>query len=267
MLMLGPGTAGDSPVVSNLLAAAGSGLDVFSYHHYGALSERCVGNTNSDAALSEHWLSRTDGSFSVNRTLRDRFEPGKQIWLTETAEAACGGNRWAATFLDTFRYLDQLGRLARAGVQVVMHNTLAASDYGLLDEMTLKPRPNYWGALLWRQLMGPGVLDTGVAIRAGLHVYAHCQRGVPGGVALLVINNDPTAPHELTLAEPAQRYTLDAANLADGSVRLNDATLSLTDTGDLPRLAGVAELPGTVTFAPASIVFLAVPTAGNAACR
>ncbi len=56
-----------------------------------------------------------------------------------------GGNRWDSTFLDTFRYLDQLGRLARAGVQVVMHNTLAASDYGLLDETTFRPRPSYLG--------------------------------------------------------------------------------------------------------------------------
>ena len=31
-------------------------------------------------------------------------------------------------------YLDQLGRLARQGVNVVMHNTLAPSDYSLLDE-------------------------------------------------------------------------------------------------------------------------------------
>src|SRR4030081_2768726 len=51
-----------------------------------------------------------------------RIEPGKRLWLTETADAACGGNPWASTFLDTFRYLDQLGRLARAGVQVVAHN-------------------------------------------------------------------------------------------------------------------------------------------------
>ena len=40
------------------------------------------------------------------------------MWLTETAEAACGGNPWASTFLDTFRYLDQLGRLAKAGVKM-----------------------------------------------------------------------------------------------------------------------------------------------------
>jgi hypothetical protein len=37
---------------------------------------------------------------------------------------------WANTFLDTFRYLDQLGRLARQDVRVVAHNTLVASDYG-----------------------------------------------------------------------------------------------------------------------------------------
>ncbi|PYQ20217.1 MAG: hypothetical protein DMF81_19290 [Acidobacteria bacterium] len=63
------------------------------------------------------------------------------MWLTETADAACGGNPWASSFLDTFRYLDQLGRLARQGVQVVAHNTLVASDYGLLDEGDLTPKP------------------------------------------------------------------------------------------------------------------------------
>ena len=36
--------------------------------------------------------------------------------------------------LYTFRYLNQLGSLARLGVQVQMENTLNASDYGLLDE-------------------------------------------------------------------------------------------------------------------------------------
>ena len=88
--------------------------------------------------------------------LRDRLEPGKPLWITETADAACGGNSWASTFLDTFRYLNQLGSMAQRGVQVVMHNTLDASDYGLLDENTLAPRPDYWGALrggnLWNNL-------------------------------------------------------------------------------------------------------------------
>src|ERR1019366_8764290 len=98
------------------------------YHYYGTLSKRCIGTRSPEAALSEASLSRTDRTLAFYKSLRDRFAPGKPIWLTETAEAACGGDPWAASFLDTFRYLDQLGRLARAGVQVVMHNTLAASD-------------------------------------------------------------------------------------------------------------------------------------------
>jgi hypothetical protein len=268
MMVLGPGTIGDTASASDLVAASVPGsVDAVSYHHYGALSERCNGSAAPEAALSEAWLSRTDQTLSFYRLLRDRFEPGKPIWLTETAEAACGGNRWAATFLDTFRYLDQLGRLAKAGVQVGMHNTLAASDYGLLDERTLVPRPNYWGALLWRQLMGTTVLDSGVPLQAGLHLYAHCQRNAPGGVALLAINTDRDIAHSLTLPDASERFTLDAASLQDGTVRLNGKPLQLDLTDDLPGIAGVRTAAGTLTLAPATITFLSIPEARNSACR
>jgi hypothetical protein len=266
--VLGPGAIGETASASDLLVAAGpGGVDAISYHYYGTLSERCSGASTPEAALSEVWLSRTDQAIDFYRTLRDQFEPGKPIWLTETADAACGGNRWAASFLDTFRYLDQLGRLARAGVQVVMHNTLAASDYGLLDEKTLAPRPNYWGALLWRQLMDSTVLDSGVPIQTGLHVYAHCQRGTPGGVVLLVINTNRDAPRSLTLPYASERFTLDAAGLRDTTVRLNGTTLALGAGDELPPIVGAPTTANTVTFNPTTITFLAVPTAGNNACR
>ena len=266
--VLGPGTVGQTSLASDLLAASGSdGVDAVSYHHYGTLSERCAGTSAPEAVLSEEWLARTDQTLAFYRSLRDKFEPGKPIWLTETAAAACGGNRWDASFLDTFRYLDQLGRLARAGVQVVMHNTLAASDYGLLDEKTLAPRPSYWGALLWRQLMGSIVLDPGVQIQTGLHVYAHCQRGTPGGVTLLVINTNRDAPRSLTLPYASERFTLDAAGLRDKAVRLNGTTLALGAGDELPPIVGAPTTANTVTFNPATITFLAVPAAGNNACR
>jgi hypothetical protein len=266
--VLGPGTVGETASASDLLAASGpGGVDAFSYHHYGTLSERCSGTSAPDAALSEEWLSRTDQTLTFYRFLRDKFESGKPIWLTETAEAACGGNRWAATFLDTFRYLDQLGRLARAGVQVVVHNTLAASDYGLLDENAFAPRPNYWGALLWRQLMGSTVLDSGVPIQTGLHVYAHCQRGTTGGVSLLIINTDRNAPHSLMLPTASLRYTLEAASLRDADVRLNGRPLALDPGDELPPIAGVPTTANTVTFKQATITFLAISAAGNNSCR
>jgi Glycosyl hydrolase family 79, N-terminal domain len=267
IIVLGPGAVGETAFASDLLAESGpGGVDVVSYHHYGTLSERCGGTSAPEAALSEALLSRTDQTMNFYGTLRDKFAPGKPIWLTETAEAACGGNRWDATFLDTFRYLDQLGRLARAGVQVTMHNTLAASDYGLLDEKTLTPRPNYWGALLWRQLMGSVVLDSGVPIQTDLHVYAHCQRGTPGGVTLLVINTSRDTPRSLALPDASERYTLDAASLQDATVRLNGNALALSARADLPRIMGAPTMAGTLAFAPATITFLTTPAAGNNAC-
>ena len=193
-------------------------FDVFSHHFYGAVSQRCKSlgerpgnirnvNTSAAEALSEAWLSRADQGQSYYRQMRDRFAPGKPIWITETAQTACGGDPWSSTFLDTFRYVDQLGRLAKQDVSIVFHNTLAASDYALIDDRTWLPRPNYWAALLWRRLMGETVLDAGQN-RGDLHVYAHCLRGRPGGVALVAINLSTTATAQLALPVPAERYTL-----------------------------------------------------------
>jgi heparanase len=279
-LVLGPGSSGEGLVPEpaapipgilrsqDLLAAAGTPLDAFSYHFYGAVSERCArtmphAGTSAEAALSAEWLSRTERAAGFYAGLRDRFAPGKPLWVTETAEAACGGNRWAATFLDSFRYLDQLGRLARRGVQIVMHNTLAASDYGLLDEATFAPRPNYWAALLWRRLMGTTVLDASVA---GPNIYAHCLRNSAGGIAVLVLNLDRAFPQTFDLAARAQRYTLTAVQLTDTAVQLNGAPLQLGLDDSLPTLTVVTAGPGRLDVPPASISFLAFPDARNPAC-
>jgi heparanase len=283
LVILGPGSVGERASggfgsvprmlkTRDLLVAAGPGVDAFSYHHYGAVSQRCAGagtamTTTPEAALSEDWLSRTDATLAFYRSLRDEFEPGRPMWLTEVADAACGGNPWASSFLDTFRYLDQLGRLARQGVQMVAHNTLVASDYGLLDEGDLTPKPKYWGALLWRKLMGTTVLDSGVPVRAGLHAYAHCLRGTPGGVALLLINTDRQASQALTLPTKTERYTLAATDLLGRQVQLNGTDLTLGSNDDLPRLTGVPIPAGDLTLPPATITFLAVPGAGNRSCR
>jgi hypothetical protein len=282
MQILGPGGVGEGTPLAppfmhlltseDILKATGLVFDIFSYHSYGAVSSRCAVmgtamGTTKEAALSVDWLSRGASAEAFYAALRDHYEPGKPIWNSETGQAACGGDSWASTFLDTFRYLNQLGSLARAGVQVQMHNTLDASDYGLLDEKTLEPRPDYWAALLWRRLMGTTVLDPGLSPSANLHLYAHCLRDHPGGVALLAINADKDAEQALHLSVGAERYTLTAANLADSIVDLNGKRLELGPDDALPVLRGAAVHSGTVTLAPASITFLAFPRAGNAGCK
>ncbi|MCU1324925.1 MAG: hypothetical protein JWN34_295 [Bryobacterales bacterium] len=281
MILLGPGGVGEgfelAPIglagnqlkSEDLLKATGPAFDAFSYHSYGATSKRCASmgpasQTTPEAALSEDLLSRAGKIEQFYAALRDKYEPGKPIWLTETADAACGGNPWASTFLDSFRYLDQLGRLAKRGVQVVMHNTLASSDYGLLDENSFAPRPNYWSALLWRRLMGTAVLNPGASSSPGLNLYAHSLRGVAGGVAVLAINasNDTQS---LQIATGAERYTLSAAELQSSSVQLNGTELKLAENDAVPHIEGVKVPSGTITLAPRTITFLAFPNAKNSA--
>jgi hypothetical protein len=86
-------------------------------------------------------------------------------------------------------------------------------------------------------------------------------------VVLLVINNDRRGSHSLKLPVASERYMLDAANLQDATVRLNGRAIALGANDELPRFAGAPTAAGSITFAPATITFLAIPTAGNAACR
>jgi hypothetical protein len=282
MLILGPGAAGEGTLMTpssmhmltsaDLLTATGPVFDAVSYHSYGAVSSRCAifgapATTTSAAALSEEWLARPDRIEGFYGGIRDRFEPGKPLWNTETAQAACGGDRWASSFLDSFRYLNQLGILAERGVQVHMHNTLAASDYGLLDETTYAPRPNYWAALLWHKFMATTVLDPGPSPSPGLHLYAHCLRNHPGGVALLAINASRDAAQTLQVSTPSDRYTLTAQDLQDTHVQLNGVELQLGAGDALPELNAIRTHSGPINFAPASITFLALPKAHNATCQ
>jgi heparanase 1 len=281
-ILLGPGSVGEGidfvPVKllpsKELLDAMGpNAVDVFSYHFYGAISERCgaamgaKGTTNPSAALTEDWLTRTSTVENFYAGLRDTYAPGKPIWLTETGQTACGGDRWASTYLDSFRYLDQLGRLARRNVQVVMHNTLAASDYGLIDEKTLTPRPNYWAALLWHNTMGTTVLDAGPAPSNSVHLYAQCMKDQPGGVTLLALNLNPTDKQTLSVPEKSTRYTLTATDLMDRTVQLNGKDLMLSANGDVLTPIGLATAKGNLILPAVSITFLTVAGANNPVCK
>ncbi|SEG55474.1 Glycosyl hydrolase family 79, N-terminal domain [Bryocella elongata] len=279
--LLGPGSVGEGiPFVpvkivpsTDLLQGMGpNSVDAFSYHFYGTISERCAKamgpnqGTTPAAALTEEWLDRTTRVEEFYASLRDKYEPGKPMWLTETGQTACGGDRWASTFLDSFRYLDQLGRLAQKNVQVVMHNTLAASDYGLIDEATLAPRPNYWAALLWHRTMGATVLDPGPSPSATVHLYAQCAPGKPGAVTLLAINLNRTEAAAIELPQAADRYTLTAGELESRDVLLNGKELSLTARDELLSITGEATKAGLQPLPAASITFFELAGAKNAAC-
>lgn len=241
--------------------------DAFSFHFYGGGSERCGGAVmghSIEKALSAGWLDQLDPALARIKAMRDQVAPGVPLWNTESGETACGGNPWASRFADSFRFVDTLGRSAQQGVRVFIHNTLAASDYALLDEHSYNPRPNYWAAVLWKRTMGTTVLAAPHSPSPDVRIYAHCLAGARGGVGLAAINLG-TNPQSLAVGK-AQSWTLAGQTLDTRDATVNGRTPSVEANG---RLAGLTGQPvnGAMALPARSIVFVAVPGAANPACR
>lgn len=282
ILLLGPGSVGEGVSLTlgapmpgfintpDMMKATGPIYDVFSYHFYPTVSRRCTGPkaaTTPEQALTTEWLDRNLTVEAFYRNVRDEFMPGKPLWLTETGEAGCGGDPFAGEFLDSFRFMDQLGSLAQKGVKTVMVNTLASSDYGLLDEETLEPRPNYWAALLWKRNMGVRVLDPGFDAGPNTRVYAQCSAPRGGGVTVMVLNLDRTAYRSIDAPSAGEQYTLSATDVLSKSVSLNGTQLNISHDGSLPALTPKPFKPGALRVAPLTISFLVFPNANNGSCK
>ena len=111
------------------------------------------------------------------------------------------------------------------------------------------------------------MLDAGAPPVPSLHLYAHCLRDQPGGVALLAINTDRGAAQTFELATSADRYTLTAAKLEDSVIQLNRSTLELGAGDTVPELNAAQSSSGQLTLGPATITFLIFSNANNSSCR
>lgn len=253
----------------DMMALNPGSLDAVTYHFYGSVSQRCEalgkGTAVKADALTPKWLDRTLLDSDFYGALRDKYEPGKPLWNTETAQAACGGSPWASTFLDSFRYLNQNAVLAQKGVQVLLHNTLATSDYALIDRDTMTPRANYWAALLWHRTMGSTVLASPASPSPALRLYAHCSPQKGGGVTVMALNTGEAA-QRINLGGKGLGWTMTGQPLDTRSVTINGKTPALSDSGELTGLAG-ASVAGSVSLPGHSIGFYTLPKAANPACR
>lgn len=270
----GPGSVDDvTPILgakpsiaaTDILDGVASDYNIFSYHFYPKVSERCASTEGKEIALTADYLDRLDEDQNFYKGLRDEYMPEAPMWVTETAEAACGGDRWAATYRDVVRYVDTLGRFASSDGNVVFHNTLAASDYGLLDENGFVPRPDYWAAVLWHDVMGPKVLAPTPAEGVDdLAVYAHCAaKDAGGGVAYAVVNSSATEARTVaTTSGKAKVYTLSSDDLDGTEISLNGEVLTVGDDGKVPTLAA-KDASGAIEVPPASVSFVVDPEASG----
>ena len=267
MLIVGPGSVGEGGMLEtggvvnidiateDLMAKLPKNpFEAYTYHFYGGVSKRCGGQQTVESVMTQEWLSKTEKALEFYQKSRDTYNPSAPIWLNETGEAACGGDPLAATYADTFRYLEQLGRLAKKGVQVVMHNTLARSEYALLEHDTHNPRPNYWAALLWGQLMGTEVYGA-TSLSTGVNLYVHNKKDSSEGRSALIINATE-ADFSFEIQSEAEQYLLTAESLDTKTVQLNGKVLELNPDDSVPHINGKKVGSGTVKIPSHSSMFL-----------
>jgi heparanase 1 len=263
-----------------VLRRAGQQLDIVTWHYYPTQSRRCPFATRrahpdqlptaAERADVERWAAEVEGAARADA-------PGAAVWLGETGSAQCGGepglsNGWA----DALWWLDELGRMARRGESVVVRQTLAGSDYGLLDAATLQPNPSYWASWLWRRFMGDRVLAVSASPdAAAVRAYAHCLPAesvggaAPGAVGMVVENLDPTRTVSIELpavAGGARVLRLEARRLDAREVWAGGVALAAAADGHPPPLPPLEPARGRLSLPPSSAAFLVLPRAGAPAC-
>ena len=179
-------------------------------------------------------------------------ETRPQIWLGETGSAQVGGQPGVCgTWASSLWWLDQLGSLARLGHSVQCRQTLAGSDYGLLDEKSLEPKPDFWASMLWKLLMGTDVFKLECdPVRDTLRLYCHstteqaaqallgrkCAEYDSRTFLLLNLGYEDVHVHLTSEQRLHKVWLLDAPAMNSRVVTLNGMLCTLQPDGSLPDM-------------------------------
>jgi len=265
-----------SPLLPPTVAQAGGLLDVITWHYYPQQSRRCpaaVRRAGPEVLLDPRALDEIAEWAGEVEAARDVGAPGRPVWLGESGNAQCGGEPGVSDrFAGTLWWIDQLGLIARRGQAIVVRQSLTDVNYGLLDEETLEPRPDYWASVLWKRLVDRRVLDV-ASPSPTVRAYAACLKGRPGGAVAIVVHlaRDREEPRLAVdgLGGAAEVYTLTAPALDSAAIALDGRPLLLADrsSGALPPLAPRRAVDGRFALPPLSVTFAAFPDAALAICR
>jgi heparanase 1 len=259
-------------------AGGGDSVDILSWHYYPQQSGRCGVAVRSATPTR---LLDADNLDEIDRWADDvdqahlKWAPRTEVWLGETSNAQCGGAPGISdAHVSSLWWLDELGKMARRGTQVVVRQSLTGADYGLLAEPTLAPRPDYFATLLWKRLMGTRVLAAAVPTPPWtLRAYAHCAAGdVPAGaVTVLLINLDQAQAQTLEIDGVGkggqELWTVSAPSLSSPVAELNGATMAVAEDGTPPALEPLRGRGRSVTVPPASYAFVRFADANAAGCQ
>ena len=211
-LLLGPGSVGEGidfvpmkllPSKDLLTAMGPNAVDVFSYHFYGGISERCALGPAANCRhhppgrplrrLAYPNLHRQGLLRRVSATPTPPASPsGSPKPARPPAEATAGPPPSSTPSATSTRWAASPSATCRSSCTTPSPPATTASS----TRRPSLPRPSYWAALLWHNTMGTTVLDPGPAPTPTptVHLYAQCTKNQPGGVTLLALNLSPTDP-------------------------------------------------------------------------
>lgn len=250
-------------------------LDAISWHYYPQQSVRCplsLPATSADLLLAPEKLNDIKNWITEIEGYRDLYQSNAEIWLAETGNAQCGGQAGISDrFASSFWWLDELGVLAQHDNDVAIRQTLAGSEYGLIDNVTLQPRSDYWASVLWKKNMGHKVLTVTQETDENLRVYAHCHPTEQDTLSLLAINLDPATAFAVDTqawkGKTMQPYVMTADQLDSATIKINGEEMSVNAQGEFEIPAKQYIAADAFDVEPRSIAFLQIKDAGAEACR
>ncbi len=179
-----------SNITKKFLESSTTQLDIVDWHYYPFQSDRSPVRTRSATekravdVKSFEYFSQYSKKL---RHMRDIHQPEAELWTGETGSAQCGGQpKISDRFASCFWWADQLGQGAELGQKVMIRQSLIGGDYGLIDRLSMKPRPDYWVSWLWAQLMGEKVYQLDNP-NSSVRAYCHSHKN-SDDMCLLLIN-------------------------------------------------------------------------------
>ncbi|XP_065342829.1 heparanase-like [Cloeon dipterum] len=208
---------------------------------------------------------------------------GMPVWLGETGTAFGGGAaELSDRFVGSFLWLDKLGVAASEGIKVVIRQSLFGGHYGLIrnDHGSLVPNPDFWVSILYKRLVGTGVVGVTLLkdFKGPVRIYCHCTEPSAlhpglGGVTIFGINLLSDAI-ELSLqgthnVSSVDRYILQGeTGLQSQHVLLNGEKLELLANFRLPPMAAQPmDLNSPISMPEHSIGFWVLHGAQVPACQ
>ncbi len=166
-----------SLLLNNSDKSKSADIDIFSWHYYPTQSKRCpiaINKSSEYSMRSYKTLNAIESIFFKIRKMTKTEENSLKVWLGESGPAQCGGEPGVSkSFSSALWWVDHVARVASSINEVLIRQTLSGSDYGIIDDKTLKVSHDYISTLIFKRLAITKALKFSSAPRGN---YYFCSK-------------------------------------------------------------------------------------------